>query len=749
MKRRACALLMALLLSMPFFACAQEEISSLAQLNAQGRRIGTSQGTAAAIGIRSELPLAEIVYYPDHQAGYLAVAQGKIDAYVYDLNQMRIAIEEGFSGVHLLNETLTTTVRIAAGISPASQIPDLEKKLNQFIGEKREDGTLDDLYRRWVLEGNESMPEIELPERPSMRLTVGTAGTVHPYSYYKGTELTGYDIELACRFAAWLGADIQLKVFDFDALISAAATGKVDCIFSNLNVTAERKEAMLFSDILYEEKLGVMVRGETDAAFSGQTDGTVFPSQAGKRIGVQTGTNFDRMVEEKLPGAQVAYYNNKTDLVAALTGHKIDGFVIEEPVAEILLRENDLITCLPEYLDHYVFAFIFPMNDAGETLRAQFNTFLKPFAASGKLQELQEKWFGENENEKIMLDLTALPAENGKLRLATELGYAPFEYMQNGKVVGYEMELAALFCEAFGYGMEIVDMNFDGILPAVQSGKCEFAAAGISVTPERADSVLFAEPSYSGGTVMMVLKEGNDSSRNNIVSSFEKTFIRENRWQLFAEGIGNTLLITVLSILFGTALGFLVFMLCRNGNLFANGVARISMWLVQGTPMVVLLMILYYIIFGSVAISGIIVAVIGFTLIFAAAVFGLMKMGVGTIDPGQYEAAYALGHSNRQTFYRIILPQILPHILPAYQGEIVGLIKATAVVGYIAVQDLTKMGDIVRSRTYEAFFPLIAITIIYFALEGLFSFAVSRIRVRIDPKKSKRKRLLKGVNLHD
>ena len=109
----------------------------------------------------------------------------------------------------------------------------------------------------------------------------------------------------------------------------------------------------------------------------------------------------------------------------------------------------------------------------------------------------------------------------------------------------------------------------------------------------------------------------------------------------------------------------------------------------------------------------------------------------------------ALGHSGLHTFYSIILAQAIPHILPAYRGEIVGLIKATAVVGYIAVQDLTKMGDIVRNRTYEAFFPLIAITIIYFVLEGLLGFAVSRIGVSFDPKRRSRARILKGVRTDD
>jgi polar amino acid transport system substrate-binding protein len=190
-------------------------------------------------------------------------------------------------------------------------------------------------------------------------------------------------------------------------------------------------------------------------------------------------------------------------------------------------------------------------------------------------------------------------------------------------------------------------------------------------------------------------------------------------------------------------------MLCRNGNRIANGITRFSMWLVQGTPMVVLLMILFYIVFGKAAISGVLVAVIGFTLTFGASVFGLLKMGVGAVDSGQYEAAYALGYPNRRTFFTIILPQALPHVLPAYKGEIVSLIKATAIVGYIAVQDLTKMGDIVRSRTYEAFFPLIAVTVIYFVLEALLGFVISRIGLSLDPRRRKPEDILRGVKTDD
>ena len=160
-------------------------------------------------------------------------------------------------------------------------------------------------------------------------------------------------------------------------------------------------------------------------------------------------------------------------------------------------------------------------------------------------------------------------------------------------------------------------------------------------------------------------------------------------------------------------------------------------------------MILYYIVFGNVSVNGVFVSVLAFTLTFGAGVFGLLKMGVGAVDDGQYEAAYALGYSKNRTFFKIILPQALPHVMPAYKGEIVALIKATAIVGYIAVQDLTKMGDIVRARTYEAFFPLIAIAVIYFVLEAFIGYFISRLDICFEPKKRGKDEILKGIDTHD
>ena len=122
---------------------------------------------------------------------------------------------------------------------------------------------------------------------------------------------------------------------------------------------------------------------------------------------------------------------------------------------------------------------------------------------------------------------------------------------------------------------------------------------------------------------------------------------------------------------------------------------------------------------------------------------------MNALDKGQTEAAYALGFSDTRTFFTVILPQAALHFMPSYKAEVVALIKATAIVGYIAVQDLTKMGDIVRSRTYEAFFPLIAVAMIYFVLAGMLNMIVNVIHNSINPEKRTRDDILRGIEMHD
>ena len=477
----------------------------------------------------------------------------------------------------------------------------------------------------------------------------------------------------------------------------------------------------------------------------------------GRRLGVQTGTTAEALARNRLPHAEIGFFSTFPDMAVALETNKIDGFLGDGLVLMQMAAENPKLKILDERLNSYDCGFVLAKNERGEALAAEINAWIRDMRERGELERILKKWTERPESERTVPDYRSLPAPKGTLTMTTEGTFPPMNYYRGEECVGMEIELCALFCEACGYGLNVTTMDWAGILAAVQTGKVDFAISGIAITEERKQSVLFSDPYYTGGVMMAVLKAGEASPQaergpsfwDGIASSFEKTFLRENRWQLFMKGIATTLAITIASMLLGTILGFLIFMRCRSGNVLANAVAGFCFWLVQGMPMVVFLMILYYVVFGTIAINGILVAIIGFTITFGSAVFGLLKMGVGAVDVGQYEAAYALGYSKRRTFYRIILPQALPHVLPAYKGEIVGLIKATAVVGYITVQDLTKMGDIVRSRTYEAFFPLIAVTVIYFLLEGIIKLTVGRLTFHFNPRRRKPEEILKGVKTDD
>jgi polar amino acid transport system substrate-binding protein len=504
-KKAVILIIAAVFTAMLLGACTQasEQISSLSQLREKGTVIAVSTNTPESKQIIKDFPDAVIESYTDIYPAYQEVASGKITAVISQRTGMQKAIENGVSGVRLLEENYRENV-IAVGLSRKSDIPDLKRKINKFLQELRDDGTLDDMYERWVMQKDYTMPDIPEAEAPKRTLTVATTGTAEPFTFYVGNELSGYDIELAKRFAAWLGARLEFKVYDWGGLLSAAQAGDADCIMSNLYYEPEYEETTDFSDPLFTLEITAMVRDKG--------------------------------------------YGAKTD----------------------------------------------------------------PF------------W-------------------------------------------------------------------------------------------------------------------------QSLRSSFRRTFITERRWKLFISGIGTTLLITGMSILLGTLLGFAVFTACRKGNRTANAVIRFSVWLVQGMPAVVLLMLLYYVVFGSVKIPGVAVAIIGFTLICGASVYERMKAGVSAVDIGQTEAAYSLGYTERQAFYKVVLPQAMPFIIPPFKGDITALLKGTSVVGYIAVQDLTKMADIVRSRTYEAFFPLIAVAVIYLILEVLFNFIVDRLEPAFYPKRRDPDDILKGV----
>lgn len=725
-----------------------EEIT-LDSLN--GKRFGVETGTIDDVVAQNRLKDIEISRFNSVADMIPALKSGKIDAFAADDAVIRLYIAE--DDALMMVPELLNHVDTAAAFPKTEKGAALRDEFNAFLKPLIENGELESIREIWLGsdDSKKTIPPLDALTGENGTLTMATVSVYPPLDYYKDGQLVGYEIDLAYRFCKARGYRLVLQDMNFDSVLPSIQSGKCDFAAAFINITEERKESVYFSDPIYTGGSAVCVL-KPNATVSGVGYQNV-DELSGKRIGVVTGAIHDALVERRLPSAQIVYFNTVADMLDALKAGKIDALVRPLSSAIFIHYEDKSISWLDEHLTDADVGFAFPKTEKGKALNERFSDYIRTVRASGELDALREKWFGEDASVKTMIDLTTLPAANGTLLMATTGAQVPFNYVRDNTVVGFEIELAARFCEENGYGLSVEQMNFDGVLASVQSGKCDFAGACLAVTDERKESVDFSEPHYSDSVVFVVLNVDETDSAGGFLASigesFHKTFIRENRWQLFLQGIGTTMLITVLSVLFGTILGFAVFMLCRNGNPVANFITRFFVWLVQGMPVVVLLMILYYIIFGKVNISGAAVSVVGFTLVFGAAVFGMLRSGVGAIDKGQLEAAYALGYTNRKAFFRIILPQALPHFMPAYKGEITALIKATAVVGYVAVQDLTKMGDIVRSRTYEAFFPLIAVAIIYFILAAILTFLVNKIEIRIDPRRRSKKQIMKGVKTDD
>ena len=208
---------------------------------------------------------------------------------------------------------------------------------------------------------------------------------------------------------------------------------------------------------------------------------------------------------------------------------------------------------------------------------------------------------------------------------------------------------------------------------------------------------------------------------NNVYEQFYQTLIEQDRYRFILEGLGKTLIIAFFAVILGVILGGLV-ALIRNYHeetkkaKLANFISKLYVTIIRGTPAVLQLMSIYYVIFRTVDINTILVGVIAFGINSGAYVSEIIRAGINSIDRGQKEAADSLGLTYRETMKSIILPQAIRNVLPALSNEFITLLKETSVAGYIGIIELVKAADIIASGTYNYFFPLIIIAIIYLIL---------------------------------
>ena len=233
---------------------------------------------------------------------------------------------------------------------------------------------------------------------------------------------------------------------------------------------------------------------------------------------------------------------------------------------------------------------------------------------------------------------------------------------------------------------------------------------------------------------------------DGLYQSFVKTFITDDRWVQLLNGLLATLEITFFAVIIGVAIGFLIAIVrstydmnlsgkkCRTLSDYilkaVNFICNIYITVIRGTPVLIQLMIMYFIVFASSR-DGMIAAIISFGINSGAYVAEIVRSGIMSIDKGQFEASRSLGFNYRSTMIHVIIPQAFKNILPALGNEFIVLFKETSVAAYISVQDLTYVGNLIRSRTYEAFFPLIAVAIIYLVIVLILTFLLKKLERRL------------------
>lgn len=222
----------------------------------------------------------------------------------------------------------------------------------------------------------------------------------------------------------------------------------------------------------------------------------------------------------------------------------------------------------------------------------------------------------------------------------------------------------------------------------------------------------------------------------SLKSRFILNFITDDRWKYIVEGLGVTLKVTLFAGIIGIVIGLMIAAIRsthdKTGRLKPlNMLCNLYLALIRGTPVVVQLLIIYFVVFGSVKIDKTFVAILAFGINSGAYVAEIFRSGIMSVDAGQFEAGRSLGFTYSQTMWYIIMPQAFKNVLPALCNEFIVLLKETSVAGYIALQDLTKGGDIIRSRTYDAFMPLMAVAIIYLTMVLIFTKLVQILERRL------------------
>lgn len=740
---------LACLLALATAACQRPQAVIATLDDAATARIGVMGGSVGELAAAERLPAATVQTFDDIMDAVAAMRAGHLDAVVTGFPAALMVTKKNPDLALVPGPLASENTAIAARLVDTALIAEVNRALDSL----RADSTFADMEARWLKADllPYSVPDIP-PATTGRVLTIGVSATREPISFVDGDgQITGHDSELARRLGALLGRPIVFVNMKFMALIPALQAGKIDLIVTGMAATAERRQRVAFSTPYYVSAQRLLVHAAPGAAATATatatasagtgTLGTIADAATGP-IGAMLGSAHEAWVRQTYPDATLLLYNGSPDVLLAVQQGKVEAALFDEVPLLELMRQNPALGMLGEPLFTFDVGAGFAKSRA--PLRAQFDAHLAALKANGTYDDMKRRWI---ETGETVMPAIEAPRPNGVLTVGVNDGNLPFAGTRDGRMTGFDIELVERFAASIGRELSLSNMEFGSLVAAVASGKVDLIISSIYITPERQERIDFSAPYFRMNTRAFGLKtkiaaynterateDGPPSFMASVAASIQSNLIQEQRYLLLLDGLQTTVLIALLSTIVGTLMGALVCYMRMSPNRLLSRTAMAYIAVLRGTPVLVLLMLVFYVVFASVDISPVLVAVLAFGMNFAAYVAEIFRSGIEGIDRGQTEAGMAMGFTKLATFRHIVLPQTVQRILPVYKGEFISMVKMTSIVGYIAVQDLTKASDIIRSRTFDAFFPLVLVAILYFLIAWILTRALDALERRTDPR---------------
>lgn len=440
---------------------------------------------------------------------------------------------------------------------------------------------------------------------------------------------------------------------------------------------------------------------------------------SGLTISCSSGNYYERKFSSRKDVTTFAC-NSEADAIQAVRQGRADVFVTDEVLVSEAAQKRLSLKLAMRGEDAFDVAFALQKGDS--TLLRMFNGFI----AGAPIDGITAHWLkgGPEAPESPAAPDAGKPA----LRCIVCLNLEPVCFMgDGGRWLGLEPEIVGRFARSIGRSVEFKYQDLGSAIMALETGQADIVSSSLFVTEERSKFVNFTIP-YGKCHPAYFVKDNGGKAGPGLGGRIKMSLVTENRWKLITDGLAETLKITILAILLGTVLGAGVCAAKRSRRKWLRDAAALYGAFIQGIPTLVLLLIMFYVIFAGSGVGGTAVAVITFALCFASSSGSIFDTAISSVPKGQTEAGLSLGFTPFRTFTGIVLPQALKKGLPLYRGECISLLKSTSIVGYIAIQDLTRASDLIRSRTFDALIPLLLVTAIYFLLAWLIRLSLNLLQ---------------------